>query len=83
MNTNFPIGGLNVSKGTDKISVDRVTNDTTNSSGLDQIQTSKELKQAQLEGKNIPISEEQLLKAIDRAIKAVEGTSTMLDFFCS
>lgn len=80
MNTNFPIGGLNVSKGTDKISVDRVTNDTTNSSGLDQIQTSKELKQAQLEGKNIPISEEQLLKAIDRAIKAVEGTSTMLDF---
>lgn len=50
------------------------------SSSSTEIQSSKDLKQAQAEGKNIPISEQQLVKAIERAIKAVEGTSTTLDF---
>jgi flagellar protein FlaG len=49
-------------------------------SPIDDIQSMKDLKQAQTEGKNIPISEQQLVKAIERAIKALEGTSTTLDF---
>ncbi|WP_261381410.1 flagellar protein FlaG [Paenibacillus cremeus] len=40
----------------------------------------KEVKEAQLEGKSIPVSEEQVVKAIERAIKAMEGTSTTLEF---
>ncbi|CAN7153414.1 flagellar protein FlaG [Paenibacillus sp. LjRoot153] len=46
----------------------------------DGIQSVQDLKQAQAQGQNIPISEQQLVKAIERAIKAVEGTSTTLDF---
>lgn len=73
MSTNMPIGGYNKPGGYDKsISPIHHTND--------DIQNTKELKQAQVEGKNIPISEEQLVKAIEKAIKAVEGTSTTLDF---
>jgi flagellar protein FlaG len=40
----------------------------------------KELKQNELEGAKMSISEEQLLNSINRAIKAVEGTTTTLDF---
>jgi flagellar protein FlaG len=50
------------------------------SSSNDDLKNVKDLKQAQAEGKNIPISEQQLVKAIERAIKALEGTSTTLDF---
>ncbi|WP_063795501.1 flagellar protein FlaG [Paenibacillus sp. Soil750] len=49
-------------------------------SSNDGIQSVHDLKQAQAQGQNIPISEQQLVKAIERAIKAVEGTSTTLDF---
>jgi flagellar protein FlaG len=49
-------------------------------SSNDDIQSMKDLKQAQTEGKNIPISEQQLIKAIERALKALEGKTTTLDF---
>lgn len=59
--------------------VDRAARNT-NETVDEQINTSQELKRAQAEGINIPVSEEQVIKAIDRAIKALEGTSTRLDF---
>lgn len=75
MNTNLPIGGSDYSSTLKKLSsaakVEKVDG---------QIKTVTELKQAHLEGGNLSISDEQLIKAIDRAIKAVEGTSTTLDF---
>jgi flagellar protein FlaG len=49
-------------------------------SSSNDIQNVKDLKQAQAEGENISISEQQLVKVIERAIKAVEGTTTTLDF---
>lgn len=44
------------------------------------IHTTKEAKLAELQGEYIPISDEQLIKAIERAIKTLEGNETMLDF---
>jgi len=44
------------------------------------IHNAKELKKAEAQGEHVPISDEQLIKAIDRAIKAAQGTETMLDF---
>lgn len=46
----------------------------------DTIRSAKELKLAELHGERIPISEEQLIKAIDRAFKALDGPATSLDF---
>lgn len=40
----------------------------------------KDLKEAELRGENIPVSEEQFIKAIERAIKSIEGASTFLEF---
>ncbi|MFD0680788.1 MULTISPECIES: flagellar protein FlaG [unclassified Paenibacillus] len=44
------------------------------------VQSLKEMKTAEYKGEHIPISEEQLIKAIDRAIKAAEGSATSLEF---
>ena len=44
------------------------------------VQTMKDAKRAELQGEYIPISEEQLIKAIERAIKSMEGSMTALDF---
>lgn len=44
------------------------------------IHTTQDLKRAEAQGENIPVSEEQLIKAINRAIKATEGTATELNF---
>lgn len=44
------------------------------------IRKSKDAKVAELQGEYIPISDEQLIKAIERAIKSLEGNETMLDF---
>lgn len=65
---NVPKPGVNVAPAAPKVSSN------------DSIQSIHDLKQAQAQGQNIPISEQQLVKAIERAIKAVEGTSTTLDF---
>jgi flagellar protein FlaG len=40
----------------------------------------RELKQAQREGLHVSVGEEQLIKAIDRVNKAIEGTGTTLEF---
>jgi flagellar protein FlaG len=39
-----------------------------------------ELKRAEQQGEIVPISDEQLVKAIQRAIKAAEGITTSLEF---
>jgi flagellar protein FlaG len=44
------------------------------------IQTIKEMKTAEVRGQHVSISDEQLIKTIDRAIKAVEGSATSLEF---
>jgi flagellar protein FlaG len=40
----------------------------------------QELKQAERQGEHVSISEEQLVKAIERALKAMQGTATVLNF---
>lgn len=42
--------------------------------------SAKDIKEAELRGENIPVSEEQFIKAIERAIKSVEGAATSLEF---
>lgn len=46
----------------------------------DGIKSAKELKLAEIQGERVSISEEQLVKAIDKAIKALDGPATSLDF---
>jgi flagellar protein FlaG len=44
------------------------------------IESADDLKKAELRGDSIPVSQEQLIKAIERAIKAVQGPETSLQF---
>jgi len=39
-----------------------------------------ELRKAEITGQEVPVGEEQLIRAIDRAIKAMQGPQTRLDF---
>lgn len=49
-------------------------------SSLAAIQSIKDMKTAESRGEHVSISDEQLIKTIDRAIKAVEGSATSLEF---
>ncbi len=44
------------------------------------ISTVQAMKKAEASGTHIPVSEEQLIRAIDRAIHAMQGKSTSLEF---
>lgn len=44
------------------------------------LNNSHELRQAELQGENITISDAQVVKAIEHAIKAMQGRSTSLEF---
>jgi flagellar protein FlaG len=44
------------------------------------INNTQELKQAELQGEHLTISDAQLVKAIEHAIKAVQGKTTSLEF---
>jgi flagellar protein FlaG len=44
------------------------------------INNSQELRQGELKGENYTVSDAQLVKAIEHAIKAVQGKSTSLEF---
>ncbi|MCD1260827.1 flagellar protein FlaG [Paenibacillus athensensis] len=44
------------------------------------INNTQELRQAELSGENVTISDAQLVKAIEHAIKAVQGKTTSLEF---
>ncbi|WP_274362526.1 flagellar protein FlaG [Paenibacillus thermotolerans] len=49
-------------------------------SGQRHITTSKELKQAAVQGEPLSIAEEQLVKVIEKANKALSGTYTTFEF---
>jgi flagellar protein FlaG len=42
--------------------------------------TTRELKNAEIQGKKIPLGEEQIIKAIERANKAMQGKTTSFEF---
>jgi flagellar protein FlaG len=44
------------------------------------VQSTKELKQAELNGQQFSIGEEQLIKAIEQANKALQGVNTSFEF---
>lgn len=44
------------------------------------IQTANDLKRAEISGTSVPVSEEQLIRAIERAIHAMQGKTTSLEF---
>lgn len=48
--------------------------------GLANIKNTDELRKAKISGQEVSISEEQLIKAIERAVKAIQGPDTRLDF---
>lgn len=84
MNTNSSITGAagsvdrvaSVNKSTDNLR-NEVHQSTESSSGITNME---QLKTAELRGDNITVSEEQVVKAIDRAMKAMQGKSTNLEF---
>ena len=47
---------------------------------ISQSQSEIKLQEASIQGQTVPISEEQLLKAIERSIKAMQGARTSLEF---
>lgn len=55
------------------------TNSDTRANALPLVYTEKELHMAALQGTKVSVGEEQLVRAIDRAIKALEGPSTMFE----
>ncbi|WP_438435477.1 flagellar protein FlaG [Gorillibacterium sp. sgz500922] len=44
------------------------------------IENARQLKEAEQRGDNVSISDQQLIRSIERAIKAMEGANTQLDF---
>ncbi|XID91008.1 flagellar protein FlaG [Paenibacillaceae bacterium WGS1546] len=47
--------------------------------GVRILRNGKQLEEAELQGVKLSIGEEQIIKAIDRAIRAVEGNATKLE----
>jgi flagellar protein FlaG len=47
---------------------------------INPIKNTKDLKQAELQGDHITISDEQLVKAIEKAVKSIQGPYTYLEF---
>jgi flagellar protein FlaG len=88
MNTNVPATGASSSLNRSAFGIDQgnAGSESVSSVGmsdsqhLTKLSRQGELKKAELRGEHITISEEQLVKAIDRAIKAMEGKSTNLEF---
>lgn len=88
MSTNMPASltsnsPIRVAASIELVNSEAMKTSTSNASDSQQISkfsSSSELKKAELRGEHIAISEEQLVKAIDRAIKAIEGKSTNLEF---
>ncbi len=79
-NTSASAGNMSV-EGVSKVKqVETNTTNTSEVSNLPNIRTVKDLKLAELRGENITISDEQLIKAIDHAIKAIQGATTSLEF---
>ncbi|MBP1157788.1 MULTISPECIES: flagellar protein FlaG [unclassified Paenibacillus] len=71
--------GINGSskKGKEDVISDLILSDTAN---LQSVQTIEEMKKLKLQGEKITVSDAQLIKAIEKAIKAVQGPETTLQF---
>ncbi|TBL73015.1 flagellar protein FlaG [Paenibacillus thalictri] len=84
MSSNLSIGGSTSSNVTPSVydSKDKkADSSTTNENEVAaSIRTEKDMKLAELRGEQIPISDEHLIKVIDKALKIVQGSSTSLKF---
>ena len=80
METNFSVGGAGKSISVERPVVAQVSRETLRKESFSHIQSENDLKRAELSGEHIPSSEEQLIRAIDRAIKAMQGVHTQLEF---
>ncbi|MCU6792939.1 flagellar protein FlaG [Paenibacillus sp. WQ 127069] len=83
------VNGVNTSGGTDRFipvsvvsaSVESSTNPIKDSeAAVLTMQSTTELKQAQLQGELLPISDENFIKAIDKALKAIQGRNTTFEY---
>lgn len=77
MSTNFPISSARAN-GTDRLIPARETQPTNHL--LQQVSTSKQLKELELKGESFTVGDEQLIKAIERANKALQGATTTFEF---
>ncbi|MBB3114246.1 flagellar protein FlaG [Paenibacillus phyllosphaerae] len=57
-----------------------VPDTTAQAQAASQIQSISALKQAEMRGEKVTLSDEQVVKAVERAIKAMQGKSTSLEF---
>lgn len=82
MSTNLPIGGSETQQQqrVPTIAPTIKAQTETQKLELNKINNAEEIRAAESKGNNIPISDEQLVKAIERAIKSVQGPTTFLDF---
>jgi len=89
MSFNMSVGGLGNQPGADRPApVEPAVKTKVEGSDLDNtvlllpstINNSQELRQAELNGENVTISDAQLVRAIEHAIKAVQGKTTSLEF---
>ncbi|GFZ97658.1 hypothetical protein GCM10008018_49900 [Paenibacillus marchantiophytorum] len=88
MSINSPIGGFGNSGGdsrpvSEPVKVHKVDEIGTNNAAAfiaSSITNTSELKQAEMQGENVTISDAQVVKAIEHAIKAIQGRTTSLEF---
>ncbi|BFT68681.1 flagellar protein FlaG [Paenibacillus sp. P36] len=88
MSINNPVGGFGnnggeIKQAPEPIKVHKVDEIGTNDAAAfiaSNITSTTELKTAELQGENVTISDAQLVKAIEHAIKAIQGRTTSLEF---
>lgn len=88
MSINYPLSGMGGSSGSDKPlepvvkpqKIEEISTAVAAEVYTPTITNAHELKQAELKGDNIAISDAQVVKALEHAIKAVQGRTTSLEF---
>jgi len=80
MSSDININGDYRSPVVDRTSPTRTSTSQNKSELVSTIQSASDLKRAELSGASVPVSEEQLIQAIERAIHAMQGKSTSLEF---
>ncbi|WNR44697.1 flagellar protein FlaG [Paenibacillus roseipurpureus] len=88
MSVNFPVGGIGASSGAELPAVEpTVKSKSIEDAGVNAaslvspyITNTHELRVAEIQGEKVTVSDEQLVKAIENAIKAMQGRTTSLEF---
>ncbi|NOV00460.1 flagellar protein FlaG [Paenibacillus planticolens] len=88
MSLNYPVGGFGNNGGEGKLApepvkIHKVDETGTNNAAAiiaSNITNTSDLKTAELKGENVTISDAQVVKAIEHAIKAIQGRTTSLEF---